>query len=235
MVLMQVGDTRRPTLLASAYDGDTVLVATRVDPARTVVVIPMSGPVAQGGGAGLWTATAPYTLNLPGRWWERFVVTNAVSGLGAGAPVAVPIDVEATPPVAAPVPGAWATTADYMRVIGGAPPDNLESLLWRATLALRPHVALGWYDATAASTVEALAQACCLQVAYAQENGWTTGAPQLVQSGQIGSLRVDPPRRNDGGSVSDPLASISPLAGEVLRQEGLLSPVISTDVIWPLA
>src|SRR5258707_11615961 len=120
-MVLQVGDTRRPTLLASVYDGDTVVVAQRVDPARVVTVIAMTGPVAQGGGAGLWTAAAPYTLNLPGRWYERFTVTNAVSGLGAGTPVAVPLDVEATPPVAATVPGAWANTADYMRIIGGPP------------------------------------------------------------------------------------------------------------------
>jgi hypothetical protein len=185
--------------------------------------------VPQGDGSGLWTAAASYTLNLPGRWYERFTVTNAVSGLGAGS-VSVAIDVEATPPAIVPTPGAWASTADYMRIIGGAPPDGLPRLLYRATLALRPHVSHGLYDPTDALIVEAKAQACCEQVAYAQENGWTTGAPTLVQSGQIGSLRVDAPKRNDGSSSSMP--AIAPAAQSILEAAGMLEPVISTDAYW---
>jgi hypothetical protein len=224
------GSTRRPTILINPYDASTVALLSIVMPDGTASPLTLTGPVAQGGGAGLWTANAPYTLSLPGRWYERFTVTNAVTGLGAGAS-SVAVDVDPTPPPAG-IAGAWATLTQYVSMIGGTVPTNIGQLLYRATLQLRPHVSGSLYDTSDAPTLLALAQACCLQVAYAQENGWTTGSPSIVQTGQIGSMRIDPPRRNDGGAAADPLPGISPLAAEVLEAAGLLYAAPATDLGW---
>lgn len=224
-MVLQVGDTRRPTLKVSVYDGNTVPSLNIIMPDGSASPLALSGPVAQGDGSGLWTATTFYTLSVPGRWYERFTVVNLVTGIGAGAE-SYPVDVEATPPT---IPaGAWATPAQYFALIGGAPPTNLPFLLYRATLQLKPYVDLTLYDPTAADVLAAMASACCLQVAYAQENGWTTGAPVLAAAGQIGSVRVDAPKRSDGSAASMP--GISPEAYQVLQDLGLVDPWIATDL-----
>lgn len=224
-MVQQVGDTRRPTLKISVYDGNTVPSLNIIMPDGSASPLSLSGPVAQGDGSGLWTATAPYTLSVPGRWYERFTVVNLVTGIGAGAE-SYPVDVEATPP-AIPA-GAWATPAQYFALIGGSPPTNLPFLLYRATLQLKPYVGLSLYETTDTAVLTAMATACCLQVAYAQENGWTTGAPVLAAAGQIGSVRVDAPKRSDGSAGAMP--GISPEAWQVLYEASLTDNYVSTDL-----
>lgn len=229
--VLQVGDTRRPTLRIKPYDANTTPTLTIVMPDGSASPLSLTGPVLQGDGAGLWTASASYTLSLPGRWHERFLVTNPVTGIGAGAE-SMAIDVEGTPPPAATgTTAAWATVAQYMAQIGGTPPANLPYLLRVATLTLRPHIAVSWYDSTDATVVAAKAEACCLQVAYAVGNGWTSGAPALVQAGKIGSVEIKAGVRSDGGAGA--LAPISPLAAEVLESAGLLVPGIGNGDAWP--
>lgn len=224
---LQVGDTRRPTLRISTYDGNTVPSLSIVMPDASASPLAMTGPVAQGDGSGLWTANAHYTLSVPGRWFERFVVTNAVTGLGAGA-LSVEIAVEGTPPPPATgTTAAWATVAQYMAQIGGVPPEGLPYLLRVATLQLRPHVSVALYDPTNAAVLAALAEACCLQVAYAARNRWKSGAPTLVQAGKIGSVEIKAGVRSDGGAGA--LPAIDPLAAEVLEGAGLLLPFVTSD------
>lgn len=225
---LPVGSTRRPTLKISPYDGNTVVVLSIVMPDGSASPLTMTGPVLQGDGSGLWTASTFYTLSLGGRWYERFTVTNVVTGIGAGSS-SVPIDVEPTPPPAG-FTGAWATQTQYVNLIGGPLPAGLPFKLWRATLQLRPHVSGALYRTDDAPTLLTLAQACCLQVAYAVEQGWTTGAAGLAQSGQIGSVRIDAPKRTDGGSGGIP--GISPDAAEVLADAGLLFSAPATDLGW---
>jgi hypothetical protein len=231
MTLLQVGDTRRPTIAIKPYDGTTTPSLSIVMPDGSASPLSLTGPVVQGDGSGLWTAAAPYTLSLPGTWWERFTVVNPSTGIGAGTPSAVQIDVEGTPPPAG-FPGAWATSAQYMAMIGGAPPANLAFKLYRATIALRPYVAGALYRTSDATVLLALAQACVLQANYASEMGWTSGAAGggLAISGQIGSMRIDAAKRADGGSGA--LPGISPEAAEVLEAAGLLYAAAATDVGW---
>jgi hypothetical protein len=228
--MVQVGNTRRPTLTINPYDGDTVPSLAIVMPDGSSSPLSLSGPVAQGGGAGLWTAVAPYTLSVAGRWYERFTVVNAVTGIGAGS-ASTAVDVEGVPPPAG-FTGAWATVAQYASMIGGAMPDNLPFKLYRATLALQPYVSGALYRTDDTAVQLALAQACVLQTAYAAENGWTTGAAGggLVQAGQIGSIRIDASKRSDGGSGA--LPGISPEAAEVLGAAGLLYSAPATDLEW---
>jgi hypothetical protein len=227
---VMAGSTRRPTILINPYDTNTVPLLSIVMPDGTASPLTLTGPVPQGGGAGLWTASAPYTLSLPGRWYERFTVTNALTGIGAGAS-SVAVDVDPIPPPTG-IAGTWATLTQYVTFIGGTVPVNIGQLLFRATLQLRPYVAGALYRTDDTAVLLALAQACCLQVAYAQANGWTTGSPGLVQSGQIGSMRIDAPKRNDGSTSAGALPSISPEAAEVLEAAGLLYAAPATDLGW---
>ena len=175
---LQIGDTRAPYLDISAYDGNTVVTLTLVSEALgTSVPVTLTGPAAQGGGVGRWSALTPYTFTAAGRWAEQWRSVNVVTGLGAGA-ATVELDVEATPPPLGPgQTAAWATVAQYAAIIGNSIPDGLPYKLRVATLQLRPWVAFALYDIGAAATLAALAEACCLQVKHAVDNGWESGAP----------------------------------------------------------
>lgn len=229
--VLPVGSTRRPTLRISAYDADTLPSLSILGPDLPPSPLTLAGPVAQGDGSGLWTASAPYTLSLPGPWYERFTVTNAVSGLGAGAATVELLAEPAPPPSAVGTTTAWATVAQYMSQIGGAPPANLLYLLRVATLTLRPHIAMAMYNPNDAAVLATLAEACCLQVAYALRNGWTDGAPALAPAGKIGSIEIKPGARNDGGAGA--LPPIDPIAEEVLAAAGLLQPFVTSDEYRP--
>jgi hypothetical protein len=227
----QVGDPRLPFLDISVYDGSTVVTLNVVSEALgTTTPVALTGPVVQPGGAGRWTAAAPYTLTAPGRWVERWTATNAVTGLGAGTAFET-LDVEATPPPLGPGQGAaWATVLQYANIIGGELPDNLPLKLRMATLQLKQHVALGLYDASSAATLAALAEACCLQVKYAADNGWTTGAPVMQRAVSIGSASLGAVTSQAGGSAG--VSPVGPLAYQVLDDAGLVSAHIVTDA-WP--
>ncbi len=228
--LLQVGDTRRPTINIKPYDANTTPALAIVMPDGSSSPLTLTGPVVQGDGSGLWTASTWYTLSLPGTWYERFTVTNTVTGIGAGS-VSVQVDVEGTPPPAG-FAGAWATPAQYMAAVGGAPPTNLALRLYRATVQLRPHIVGALYRTDDAATLLALQQACILQAMYGAENGWANGAPGggLVAAGQIGSVRIDVSKRADGGSGA--LPGISTEAAEVLEAAGLLYAAPATDIGW---
>lgn len=225
----QVGDTRSPYLDINPHDGSTVVTLRVVCRATgTDSAIPLSGPVVQPSGAGRWSATGPYTLSSPGEWIEKWKATNAVTGLGAGA-ASITINVDADPPAQ---PGAaWASVAQYATIIGGTPPDDLPRRLRNATLQLRREVALAIYDATDPGTAAALAEACCLQVAYGAANGWSASGPVMERDVQIGSVRLGAAKRQDGSA--SPMAPIDPLALEVLGAHGLIDS-IGTDLLWPV-
>lgn len=225
-----IGGTRAPYLDIAPYDGSTVVTLTVTKPDGTTVTPAVSGPVLQGSGAGRWSIVTPYTLTQAADWYERWTATNAVTGLGAGSSV-TKISVEATPPPLGPgQTAAWATPADYANIIGGVLPDNLLFLLRVATLTLRSETGFALYDATEIPTAAALKEACCLQVKYATDNGWTTGAPVLQRAASIGSVTLGASSSQAGGSA--PMANISPLALEVLAQAGLTTAFIGTDSSW---
>lgn len=229
---VDIGDTRAPFLDVSVYDGNTVVSLTVVRPDGTTSTPALSGPVAQPSGAGRWSVTGPYTLMQAGRYWERWIATNAVTGLGAGA-ANTAIDVASTPPPSSSA-GAWATVADYGSIIGGDFPDDLALKLRMATYALRPEISTSVYDATDATVLQALKEACCWQAKYAADNGWTTGAPALVREMQIGTARLGGYSSQAGGGAG--LSPLSPIALEILGAAGLLDSFVSTDtrgVWWP--
>jgi hypothetical protein len=224
----QIGDTRRPLLDVSVYDGSTVVTLNVVSEALgTTTPVTLTGPVVQPGGAGRWTAAADYTIAAAGHWVERWNVTNAVTGLGAGTAF-YEFEVEATPPASGPgQTAAWATVTQYAQIIGNPIPTNLPAKLRAATLTLRRHVALGLYDATAAATLAALAEACCLQVAYAAANGWESGAPIGQRAVSIGSVTLGAVNSQAGGSAG--VSPVDPLAYQVLEDAGLTTAHIVTD------
>jgi hypothetical protein len=163
----QVGDTRRPTLTLSVFDGSTVVVLTTVCEATGVSTVrPTTGA------SGTWTANASYTLDTPGRWFERWTSTNAVTGLGAGY-TEVEIDVNPVSPALGPgQTTGYATVTQYANIIGGTLPTNLARLLRVASRQLDDFLFATFYDTTDAATLAVLAEATCEQVAYMGANGW---------------------------------------------------------------
>lgn len=224
----QIGDTRRPFLDIDVYDGNTVVTLAIVSEALgTSTPLAVSGPVAQPGGAGRWTADTFYTITAAARWVERWTSVNPVTGLGAGS-VPFEYEVEATPPPLGPgQTAAWATVAQYVALIGGELPENLPLKLRIATLQLQPWVSFSLYDPAAATTLAALAEACCFQVKYAADNGWTTGAPVGQRAVSIGSVNLGAVTSQAGGSGA--ISPIDPLAYQVLDAAGLIADHIVTD------
>jgi hypothetical protein len=216
----QVGDTRRPTLTLSAFDGSTVVVLTTVCEATGVSTVR-----ATTGVAGTWTANASYTLTSPGRWAERWVVTNAVTGLGAGSE-SLTIDVDPLPPALGPgQTGAYATVQQYADIIGGTLPTNLARLLRVASRQLDDFLFSSIYDTTSVTTLATLAEATCEQVAYMGANGWWTtgGVPALARSVSIGSVSLGAPSGSSaGGGSSATIPRISPIAYSLLVNAGLV-------------
>jgi hypothetical protein len=211
----QVGDTRRPTLTINVYDGNTVPVLTVVSPSGVVTVPAITG------GAGTWTATASYTLTGPGDWTERWVVTNAVSGLGAGS-TSVTITVDPLPPApGADQSPAFATAQQYADIIGGPIPTNLARLLRVATSVIRQEIGGAIYDSADAATVATLIEATCEQVAWACGNGWTNGYPVATRALSIGSASLGA-TINPGAGGSGATPTLSPIARELLLNAGLL-------------
>jgi hypothetical protein len=225
---LQIGDTRAPFLDVSVYDGNTVVTLQLVSQALgTTTPLALTGPAAQGGGVGRWSA-ASYTFTAAGRWVERWKVTNAVTGLGAGA-VNVELDVEADPPPLGPGQTvAWATVSQYAAIIGNPIPDNLSMKLRVATLQLKPWVSISLYDPAAAATTAALAEACCWQVKWAADNGWETGIPVAQRAVSIGSVSLGATNGSQAGG-SGSVGPISPLAWQVLDAAGLIGAHIVTD------
>lgn len=211
----EVGDTRRPTLTIDLYDANTVVVLTVTSPSGVVTTPAVTGV------AGTWTANAPYTLTEPQRWTERWVATNAVTGLGAGA-VTTEIDVEPVAPAAGPgQSAAFATVLQYGRIIGGPLPANLARLLRVASSIIRSHIGGAVWDLTDAATAATLAEATCEQVSYAAENGWTTGRPLPVRAVSIGSASLGA-TINPGAGGNSALPELAPVARELLLNAGLL-------------
>jgi len=223
-VTYQIGDTRRPFLDIDTYDGSTVVTLAVVSEALgTTTPLAVTGPVVQPGGAGRWTANTFYTITAAARWVERWTAT----GLGAGAAF-FEYEVEGTPPPLGPgQSSAWATVAQYVAIIGGDLPANLPHKLRVATLQLKKHVSFSLYDPAAAATLAALAEACCLQVAYAAANGWESGAPIGQRAVSIGSVNLGAVTSQAGGSGA--ISPIDPLAWQVLDDAGLISDHIVVD------
>lgn len=233
---LQIGDTRAPYLDITPYDVNTVVSLTVVSPLGVETIQPLSGPVAQGGGTGRWSVVTSYTLTSAGPWYERWRATNAVTGIGAGTSDPVRLDVEATPP-AAGLSGLtpWATVTDYANTIGGTLPTDLAIRLITATLQLRRETALDIYDPTAADTITALKNACCLQAKWAVDNGWDAGVPVTQRAVSIGSVNLGATGNSQAGG-SGAVSPISPLALEVLSEAGLYSPVVAGSIGgwgWP--
>ncbi len=226
---LQIGDTRRPYLDINPYDANTVVTLNVVSEALgTTTLVALTGPVLQTSGAGRWTAAAAYTFTAGSRWVERWKATNAVTGIGAGA-ANVELDVEGDPPPLGPgQSAAWATVAQYVAIIGGDLPANLPYKLRVATLQLKPWVAFSLYDPAAAATLAPLAEACCLQVKWAADNGWETGLPVTQRAVSIGSVSLGATNNSQAGG-SGSISPISPLAWQVLDAAGLITPHIVTD------
>lgn len=227
----QVGDTRRPTLTISTYDGNTVVVLTVIcEGTGVATVLPTTGV------SGTWTANASYTLTSPGRWVERWRVTNAVTGLGAGSE-SVAIDVEATPPALGPgQTAAYATAQQYADLIGGTIPSNLPRLLRLASRQLDDVMFAAFYDVTDPAVLAVLAEATCEQVAWQGVNGWWTsgGAPAMAREVSFGSVKIGAPsgRASGGGSSSVPL--IAPAAYTLLLGANLVGGQPDTFYGWGL-
>lgn len=212
----EVGGTRRPTLTIDLYDADTVVVLTITSPLGVVSTPAITGV------AGTWTADVPYTLTAPQRWYERWISTNAVSGLGAGSKT-VAIDVEPTPPAAGPgQTAAYATVAQYAAIIGGPLPTNLARLLRVASATVRRNIGgAPIYDAASAAILAALAEATCEQVKYAAENGWTNGRPMPTRAVSIGSAALGA-TINPGAGGNAPMPELSPISYDLLLEAGLI-------------
>lgn len=217
-MVYQVGDTRRPTLTISAFDGSTVVVLTTVCEATGVSTVR-----ATTGVSGTWTANAAYTLTSPGRWFERWVATNAVTGLGAGSET-LTLDVEATPPALGPGQTAsYATMQQYADIIGGTIPTNLARLLRVASRQLDDFLFSAFYDVASATILATLVEATCEQVAYMGVNGWWTtgGIPAPQRAVSIGSVSIGA-TINSGSGGSGQIARISPIAYSLLVNAGLV-------------
>lgn len=230
---MQIGDTRAPYLDVSVYDVNTVLTLSVIPPTGVEIVKTLTGPVAQGGGVGRWSISAPYTLTSAGPWYERWRAVNAVSGLGAGAPEPTRIDVDPDPPAVGPgQTAAWASVDDYGKIIGGTLPTDLALKLRVATLQLRGEISLDLYVATDPLVLAAMKEACCLQVKYAADNGWDSGRPSMQRSVSIGSVQLGAVSSQAGGSGS--VSPIDPLAAEVLAGVGLLNAFVTAQpsTVW---
>jgi hypothetical protein len=214
----QVGDTRRPTLTVSTYDASTVVALTTVCEATGVSTVR-----ATTGVAGTWTANAAYTLTSPGRWVERWVVTNAVTGLGAGSESLV-LDVDPLPPALGPgQTAAYATVQQYADIIGGTLPTNLARLLRVASRQLDDFLFAAFYSSTDVVALAALAEATCEQVAYMGVNGWwaTGGVPAPQRAVSIGSVSIGA-AISSGSGGSGAVALISPIAYSLLVNAGLV-------------
>lgn len=217
----EVGDTRRPTLTINPYDGNTIVGLTLTSPLGVVSNITPAGPTAGPlPGDGVWTAPQ-YTLTSPQTWTERWVATNAVTGLGAGAQT-IQIDVEPTPPAAGPgQSAAYATVAQYSAIIGGPLPTNLARLLRVASSTVRGEIGGAYWVTTDAPTLALLAEATCEQVAWARGNGWTNGVPVAIRGVALGSASLGA-TVNPGAGGSSATPTLSPIARELLLNAGLL-------------
>jgi hypothetical protein len=214
----QVGDTRRPTLTLSVFDGSTVVVLTTVCEATGVSTVrPTTGA------SGTWTANASYTLDTPGRWFERWTSTNAVTGLGAGY-TEVEIDVNPVSPALGPgQTTGYATVTQYANIIGGTLPTNLARLLRVASRQLDDFLFATFYDTTDAATLAVLAEATCEQVAYMGANGWWSsgGVPAAQRAVSIGSVSLGA-TINSGSGGNGAVPNISPVAYSLLANAGLV-------------
>jgi hypothetical protein len=227
----EVGDTRRPTLTIDPYDGNTVVVLTVTSPLGVVTTPALTGPVAAGS-AGTWTAAASYTLTAPQRWTERWVATNAVTGVGAGAQ-SLEIDVEPAPPALGPGQSAgFATVAQYAAIIGGPLPSNLARLLRVASSTIRKEAGLASYDPTDATKIATLVEATCEQVKYALDNGWTNGTPSLTRQLSLGSASIGAPAAGGGSGGSGRLPDLSPVAYELLLSAGFIGSEPDEFAYW---
>lgn len=217
----EVGDTRRPTLTINPYDGNTVVVLTITSPTGVVTTPALTGPTAGPlPGDGVWIAPW-YTLTAAQDWTERWVSTNVVTGIGAGAKTET-ISVEPISPAAGPgQTAALATPDQYGKIIGGPLPSNLARLLRVASSTIRREVSGAVYDITDATTLAVLAEATCEQVAWARVNGWTSGAPAIQRDVQIGSARIGAGAATAAGGGKG-VPELSPVARELLLNAGLL-------------
>lgn len=216
----EVGDTRRPTLTINPYDASTVVVLTVTSPLGIATTPALVGPTAgTAPGDGVWTAPA-YTLTAAQTWTERWVATNAVTGLGAGAQT-IQVTVEPVAPAAGPGQSTgYATVAQYGQIIGGPLPSNLARLLRVASSTIRNEISGAVYDPTDAATLAVLAEATCEQAAWGSSNGWTTGLPTSARSVSFGSVTIGATTSGAGGSSA--VATLAPIARELLLSAGLL-------------
>lgn len=217
----EVGDTRRPTLTINPYDGSTVVVLTITSPLGVVTTPALVGPTAGPNvGDGVWTAPQ-YTLTAAQDWTERWVSTNAVTGLGAGAQ-SVTVTVEPAPPAIGPGQSTgYATVAQYAAIIGGPLPANLARLLRVASSTIRNEISGAVFDPADVPTLAVLAEATCEQVAWARSNGWTNGMPVAIRGVAIGTVSLGA-TVNPGAGGSSATPTLSPIARELLLAAGLL-------------
>jgi hypothetical protein len=217
----EVGDTRRPTLTINPYDGNTIVVLTLTSSLGVVTTPALTGPAAGPlPGDGVWTAPQ-YTLTAAQRWTERWVATNAVTGLGAGAQ-SVEIDVEPTPPAAGPGQSTGlATVAQYAAIIGGPLPANLARRLRVASSTIRNEVSGAVFDTTDAATLATLAEATCEQVAWGVANGWASGTPTTGRQVSIGTVSLGASSGSTAGG-GGAIPTLAPIARELLMNAGLL-------------
>lgn len=222
---LEVGDTRRPNLSIDPADADTVAVLTVTSPLAVIT------PVNVTRVGDVWTADAAYTLTSAGDWFERWVATNAVTGIGAGA-AEVKVSVEALQPATGTGAGAaYATPTDYANIIGAPMPANLPRLLRVASGQIRDETFAAVFDTTDATVIAALKEATCEQVAWGQANGWTGGYPVAQRAVSIGKVSIGgTSSASSGGSAAIPL--LAPAARRILREAGLQSYAIATDLGW---
>jgi hypothetical protein len=218
----QVGDTRRPTLTINPYDGDTVVVLTVTSPLGVAVTPALTGPTAGAlPGDGVWTAAASYTLTAAQDWTERWVATNAVTGLGAGSQTET-VSVEPISPAAGPGQStALATVQQYSDIIGGPLPANLARLLRVASSTIRGQISGAVYSTTDTDIMATLVEATCEQVAWATANGWTNGLPTTARAVSIGTVSLGA-TINPGAGGNSATPTLAPIARELLLQAGLL-------------
>ncbi len=223
--LLDEGDWRIATLgvvddQGDPGDGTTGAVLTVIAPDGTTTTPAVSSP----DGGPTWES-APYELTSPGEWVERWAVT------GRGAGKARNVVLVAPDPTSAPSGGrVYATTADYARWLGTAPPSGSRRALAAASGEVEQMTRLAIYDVdddqlpTDTAVAAALRDATCAQAEYAQTSGDANlvgaGTPSGITQVGLGSLSyAKTASPGIGGAAGNTRWSTS--AWQILQRAGL--------------
>lgn len=198
-----IGDTATLTVTVDPADGTTSLTFAATSPTG-ITSAPAATPSVD---HATWTGSL--LLNEAGDW----VVVATITGTGLGVQT---LTLHVAPLPTQPIPGSYATSADYAAYTDAAPPSGIAALLRRCSRQVDRILLTSVYDATDTDVIAALRDATCEQAVYHRARGNSAGIATGYSSVAIGSVKLD-----KGAQASGSQPEFSPDAFTILQLAGL--------------